>query len=72
MVQVKEGLKAQMKRTVFEHPEWEEGLLKHSKQLFRLNNLIIRECENPNIQVVKYVGLMAACFASFYLFAKYT
>merc|ERR1712212_1384017 len=43
---VKEALKMQMKRLLLEQPDLEDGLLEHSKNLFRLNNLIIRECEN--------------------------
>merc|ERR1712131_38185 len=45
---IKEGLKASMKNLILEQPDLKEPLIEHSKNLFRLNNGIIQECENKN------------------------
>lgn len=61
-----------MRRLLLEQPELEDDLIEHSKNLFKLNNRIIHECENPNIEIAKYIGMMGVCALGFYLFAKLT
>jgi len=67
---IKEGLKASMKNLILEQPDLKEPLIEHSKNLFRLNNGIIQECENKNIELIKLFGLFILSGAAFVGFIK--
>ena len=69
-IQIKEGLKASMKNLILEQPDLKDSLIEHSKNLFRLNNGIIQECENKNIELIKLVGLFILSSAAFLGFIK--
>ena len=70
VIQIKEGLKASMKNLILEQPDLKEPLIEHSKNLFRLNNGIIQECENKNIELIKLFGLFIISGAAFVAFIK--
>lgn len=59
-----------MKNLILEQPDLKEPLIEHSKNLFRLNNGIIQECENKNIELIKLFGLFILSGAAFVGFIK--
>ena len=59
-----------MKNLILEQPDLKDSLIEHSKNLFRLNNGIIQECENKNIELIKLVGLFILSSAAFLGFIK--
>ena len=69
-IQIKEGLKASMKNLILDQPDLKDSLIEHSKNLFRLNNGIIQECENKNIELIKLFGLFIISSAAFFGFIK--
>ena len=69
-IQIKEGLKASMKNLILDQPDLKDSLIEHSKNLFRLNNGIIQECENKNIELMKLFGLFILSSAAFFGFIK--
>ena len=59
-----------MKNLILEQPDLKDSLIEHSKNLFRLNNGIIQECENKNIELMKLFGLFILSSAAFFGFIK--
>ena len=59
-----------MKNLILDQPDLKDSLIEHSKNLFRLNNGIIQECENKNIELIKLFGLFIFSSAAFFGFIK--
>ena len=59
-----------MKNLILDQPDLKDSLIEHSKNLFRLNNGIIKECENKNIELIKLFGLFIISSAAFFGFIK--
>jgi len=70
---MKQSLKMAMKTHLLAHPDIADGLISHSKNLFKLNNSIIHECDIQKSRLFKVacgVGVVSALALITY-FTKY-
>ena len=60
---IKSSLKTAMKNLVLSDAALAQKLIEHSENLFKLNNLIIKECEIQKTRLFKIFGIIAFSIA---------
>ena len=71
LFKIKAGMRQSMKNFLLSDPEIEDGLILHSQNLFKMNNLIIQECNIQKTRFFKMICAGAIFCASTFAFYKY-